>query len=130
MIPHFEHDSHAYFWALASLAFPEGRRENLQLPLASPVYHALLPPDEQLLCYDYLYYVCAHQVNYLFVYGYSGAYVHQPFEFEFEYSPAWRSVGQYLRWTPQLEAIAEAYVRTTLRAPEGSPVPPVSDVFT
>ncbi|KAL9716465.1 hypothetical protein Ac2012v2_000913 [Leucoagaricus gongylophorus] len=108
VIPHFEHDSHAYFWALASLAFPEGRRENLQLPLASPVYHALLPPDEQLLCYDYLYYVCAHQ----------------PFEFEFEYSPAWRSVGQYLRWTPQLEAIAEAYVRTTLGAPEGSPVPP------
>jgi len=74
VIPHFEHDNHAYFWALASLAFPEGRRENLQLPLASPVYHALLPPDEQLLCYDYLYYVCAHQVNYLFVYGYSGAY--------------------------------------------------------
>ncbi|KAJ3568045.1 hypothetical protein NP233_g5974 [Leucocoprinus birnbaumii] len=110
VIPHFEHDRHAYFWALASLAFPEGRQENLKPPLASPTHHVLLPPDEQLLCYDYLYYVCAHQ----------------PFEFEFDYSPAWRYVGQYLRWTPRLEAIADSYVRRTLGTPEGSPTPPVS----
>ncbi|KAF5352395.1 hypothetical protein D9756_005940 [Leucocoprinus leucothites] len=108
VIPHFEHDRHAYFWALASLAFPEGRQENLQPPLASPTNHALLPPDDQLLCYDYLYYACAHQ----------------PFEFEFDYSPAWRFVGQHLRWTARLEAIAETYVRATLGTPEGSPTPP------
>ncbi|KXN88805.1 hypothetical protein AN958_06674 [Leucoagaricus sp. SymC.cos] len=108
VIPHFEHDSHAYFWALASLAFPEGRQENLQMPLASPAHHVLLPPDEHLLCYDYLYYVCAHQ----------------PFEFEFDYSPAWRFVGQHLRWTPRLETIADIYVRATLGTPEGSETPP------
>jgi len=73
VVPHFEHDKHAYFWALASLAFPEGRQENLQPPLASPIHHAFLPPDEQLLCYDYLYYACAHQVSCLFVPVYSEA---------------------------------------------------------
>lgn len=66
VIPHYEHDQHAYFWAIATLGFPEARQENLQPPRESPSHHVLLPPDEQLLCYDYLYYVCAHQVRPIF----------------------------------------------------------------
>jgi len=66
-----------------------------------------LPPDEQLLCYDYLYYVCAQQ----------------PFEFNFDYSPAWRFVGQYMRWSPQLESLINQYARRTIGVPDDEPTP-------
>lgn len=61
LIPHFIHDLHSSFWSLAALAFPEGRATNLVPPLESPHSHVSLPPDEHLLCYDYLYYTCVHQ---------------------------------------------------------------------
>ncbi|KAF5385096.1 hypothetical protein D9615_001270 [Tricholomella constricta] len=93
VIPHFEHDVHSYFWSLAALAFPETRATNLVPPRESPTNHVLLPPDEQMLCYDYLYYVCANQ----------------PFEMEFDYSPAWRFVGKYLYWSSTIEKLANQY---------------------
>lgn len=62
VIPAYEHDQHTTFSALSTLAFPEGRAEYAGEPLASPVRQLKLPPDEQMLCYDYLYYVCANQV--------------------------------------------------------------------
>ncbi|KAG6890004.1 hypothetical protein C0995_012964 [Termitomyces sp. Mi166 len=61
VIPHLDGDVHSFFWSLAALAFPEARAENLVPPRESPNRHVLLPPDEQMLCYDYLYYVCANQ---------------------------------------------------------------------
>ncbi|KAG5342025.1 hypothetical protein C0989_005705 [Termitomyces sp. Mn162] len=61
VIPKYEHDQHSYFWSLAALAFPETRAANLVPPRESPDHHVLLPPDEQMLCYDYMYYVCANQ---------------------------------------------------------------------
>jgi len=67
LIPRYEHDQHASFSSLAALAFPETRAENLVEPRASPYHAVKLPPDEQVLCYDYLYYVSAHQV--LIIYG-------------------------------------------------------------
>ncbi|KAG6837668.1 hypothetical protein H0H93_004944 [Arthromyces matolae] len=107
VIPYFEHDAHAFFWSLAALAFPETRAANLVPPLESPAHHALLPPDEQLLCYDYLYFVCANQ----------------PYEMEFDYSPAWRFVGQHLFWSPSIEQLAYQYVRRAVGAPEDGPTP-------
>ncbi|PPQ99550.1 hypothetical protein CVT24_005338 [Panaeolus cyanescens] len=95
IIPAYEHDQHSSFAALSTLAFPEGRAEYGGDPLASPIRKLKLPPDDQMLCYDYLYYVCANQ----------------PFEFEFEFSPAWLHVGQFMRWTPRLQGIANEYVR-------------------
>lgn len=59
---------HSSFWSLAALAFPETRAANLLPPLESPQNHVMLPPDEHMLCYDYLYYVCANQVTDLFSY--------------------------------------------------------------
>ncbi|KAJ2930506.1 hypothetical protein H1R20_g6581, partial [Candolleomyces eurysporus] len=107
LIPNFEHDMHSTFWSLAVLGFPEGRRDNLVPPRESQHHHVMLPPDEQVLCYDYLYYVCAAQ----------------PFEFDFDYSPAWRYVGQYMRWTPQLEALVDHYVRRTIGVSDGEVTP-------
>jgi len=68
MIPNYEHDQHSSFWSLAALAFPETRKANLVPPSASPVQKVHLPPDEHLLCYDYLYYVAANQVHLVFSY--------------------------------------------------------------
>ncbi|KAF5323560.1 hypothetical protein D9611_005638 [Ephemerocybe angulata] len=98
LIPNFEHDQHSTFWSLAILGFPEGHKDNLVPPLESPRNHVLLPPDEQLLCYDYLYYLCAQQ----------------PFEFNFDFSPAWRFVGQHMRWTPQLDNLVDQYARRAI----------------
>lgn len=62
LIPDYEHDKCSTFWALARLSFPEERSRNLVDPLPSPQHQVKLPPDDHLLCYDYLYYACAQQV--------------------------------------------------------------------
>lgn len=108
LLPHFQHDPHASFWSLASLAFPEIRADNLLPPMPSRNDHVILPPDEQLLCYDYLYYVCANQ----------------PYEFDFDYSPAWRFVGQHMHWTPKLEHLRDEYVRKAIGLEEAQATPP------
>ncbi|KAJ7654723.1 hypothetical protein B0H17DRAFT_956880 [Mycena rosella] len=108
MIPNFEHDQFSTFWSLAALAFPAARAANLVTPLPSPQHRLSLPPDEHLLCYDFLYYVAAQE----------------PFEIGLDYSPAWRYVGQYMRWTAALEHLAETYVRKALRVDAHDPIPP------
>ncbi|KAJ7805164.1 hypothetical protein B0H14DRAFT_3771980 [Mycena olivaceomarginata] len=85
MIPNYEHDQHSTFWSLASLAFSEARNANLVPPLPSPQHRVSLPPDEQLLCFDFLYYVAAQENR----------------------SPAWRFVGQHMRWTVTLERLTD-----------------------
>jgi len=112
MTPGYEHDQHVTFWSLATLAFPTTRAANLVPPLPSPKHNLSLPPDEHLLCYDYLYYVSAHQ----------------PFEMEYDYSPAWRYVGQYMHWTPALEKLANDYVRQAVGTHENGPIPPFISV--
>ena len=54
---------HSSFSSLATLAFPEIRAEIAVEPRESAQNHVKLPPDEQLLCYDYLYYVCSQQAS-------------------------------------------------------------------
>ncbi len=62
-IPGYEHDPHAHFWSVASLLYSPERENNLKEPQPSKVHSAVLPPDEHLACFDYLYYVCAHTVR-------------------------------------------------------------------
>ncbi|KAF8922053.1 hypothetical protein CPB85DRAFT_1265699 [Mucidula mucida] len=107
LYPNYEHDSHATFWSLARLAYPETREASLVTPLPSP-NNVSLPPDEQLLCYDYLYYVCAQQ----------------PYEYDWEYSPAWRFVAQHMHFTPALEHLANIYINRAIGIPEDEPTPP------
>ncbi|OSD05608.1 hypothetical protein PYCCODRAFT_1464961 [Trametes coccinea BRFM310] len=113
LIPGYEHDSHSSFWSLAKLAFPDGRAEALSKPDENPTRpsegnQVILPPDEQLLCYDYLYYVCALE----------------PFEFEKDYSPLWREVMVHAHWTPFLEDLARQYLRRLFRLPPNADIPP------
>jgi len=111
MTPRGEGDKHASFWSLATLAFPEIRSNNLaSTNLPSPHHQVSLPPDDQVLCYDYLYYVGAQN----------------PFEWEMDYSPAWRFVGQHMRWNASMEKLAEEHARRAMKVPTGEPTPPVS----
>ncbi|KAJ7103060.1 hypothetical protein B0H15DRAFT_767901, partial [Mycena belliarum] len=112
MIPNYEHDQHSTFWGLATLGFPAARSANLVPPRPSPQHRHSLPPDDHLLCYDFLYYVAAQE----------------PFEIGLDYSPAWRYVGQHMRWTTALEQIADAYIRKTFGVMAHDPTPPFISV--
>ena len=66
--PGYEHDKTSRFWDLARLSFPDARRERLnsaettdQTP--SPILNAVEDPDQQMLCMDYLFYVCGSKVR-------------------------------------------------------------------
>ncbi|TFK99714.1 hypothetical protein BDV98DRAFT_623553 [Pterulicium gracile] len=100
LIPHFEHDPHASFWQLAPYAYPDARNAALAnfKPQPSPLHNATLPPDEHMVCYDYLYYVCGSQ----------------PYEYDYDYSPAWNNVVQHMHWVPSLQELADKYVRTAM----------------
>ncbi|KAG1884715.1 ARM repeat-containing protein [Suillus subluteus] len=75
----FKTQKEASFWSLASLGFPEACSSSLKLsPMnhPSPHHQLSLPPDDHVLCFDFLYYVSAHHT----------------WEWELDYSPAWRFV--------------------------------------
>lgn len=66
--PGYEHDKTSRFWDLARLSFPDARRERLnsaettdQTP--SPILNAVEDPDQQMLCMDYLFYVCGSKAR-------------------------------------------------------------------
>lgn len=64
MMPGNEHNKGASFWDLARLAYPEDREKSLgRNVLPSPLHNVQIPPDEHMLCYDYLYFVGASQVS-------------------------------------------------------------------
>lgn len=69
-----------------------------------------IDPDPQMMCIDYLYYTCAEKA----------------FEYEQDFSPAWRFVGRHLHWEPSLQKLALDYVRQTIGTPDHEPLPPVS----
>ena len=68
MYPENEADQHVTFFSLMALSFPQNRDPHLTTPSPSPLLQASLPPDEQLLCFDYLYYVGAFQVSFVFLF--------------------------------------------------------------
>ncbi|TFK56646.1 hypothetical protein OE88DRAFT_1730116 [Heliocybe sulcata] len=101
-------DDHASLWGLAALGFPDYRSRHLAAPRPSKQSGVLLAPDEQVMCFDILYYVS----------------VYEPFEYYREYSPAWRDVVSQMRWAKGLNDLAQGYIRRILAVPEGSHIPP------
>ncbi|KAJ7493298.1 hypothetical protein B0H11DRAFT_2228078 [Mycena galericulata] len=112
ILPEEDGDPHAGFWSLATLAFPETRSMNLRIPSVSPIHGVSLPPEEQMLCYDYLYYVGAHHI----------------YEWEADYSPAWRFVGRHMHWTPKILELAESYVREAFHVASNDSISPYISV--
>ncbi|KAJ7768862.1 hypothetical protein B0H16DRAFT_1518426 [Mycena metata] len=106
--PDAANEAHAKFTGLMALAFPEQRNRNLRTPSKSPLLGLSLPPNEQLLCFDNLYYTANVE----------------GFEFERDYSTAWRLVGKHLHWNPRIEEIARGYVRRTFGLGVEATIPP------
>ncbi|KAG8925142.1 hypothetical protein FRC01_010625 [Tulasnella sp. 417] len=100
--PEHPPDNHVSFSGLASILRPVGRAEALAAPSAknhtSLVPHLkdqFLPPDEQLACFDSLYFVASKE----------------GFEWERRHAPAWNLVGTEPRFNPTLDELASSYLR-------------------
>ncbi|KAH8110631.1 hypothetical protein DFH11DRAFT_1730083 [Phellopilus nigrolimitatus] len=112
MLPQFDNDPHTRFAPLAALTFPDGRARahlpaHAPFPATGGAGHAALP-DEQLACFDFPYYVGSANT----------------FEFNYDYSPAWRSVGTHAHWTPFIASLARDLVRRTFGLAPGAALPP------
>lgn len=99
-------NGHNSFWGLAELGYPEGRNQALGDSIKDK--KAVLP-DHRLMCFDHLYY----------------ASVWQPFEWEKEWSPAWRFVGRHFHFHPDVAKLAESYVRKAFHIAENAAIPKV-----
>jgi hypothetical protein len=84
---------------------PHGHFEFME---ASPLGQKL-PPEEQMTCFDYLYYMTSSS--------------EVAFEWENSWSPPWVQVAKYLRFTDDLVGIVEGYLRRVFVSTDG--IPPV-----
>jgi hypothetical protein len=107
------HDTHHTFMQLARLAHPATRARALgetgSRTAPAPQSSFVLAPDEQLLCFDFMYFVVAEET----------------YEWEHEWSPMWHTVLKHMRWTAALEEIRDAALRTLLGVSADEPIPPV-----
>ena len=65
------------------------------------------PPDDQLLCFDTIYYTAATS----------------PQEWWQPHAPVWNAVGRYARWNPEVTKLADAYIRDALAIEDGVRTP-------
>ncbi|KAG9032477.1 hypothetical protein FRB95_001452 [Tulasnella sp. JGI-2019a] len=83
-------------WELAKLGFHPGwlagTQENQPIDSEGPLKHRM-PPDEQLLCFDFLYYV----------------HVIRPWEWDEEYSPAWH-IASKMHFAPRMVQMANGHL--------------------
>ncbi|KAH8825674.1 hypothetical protein DL96DRAFT_1530298 [Flagelloscypha sp. PMI_526] len=101
-------DNHATFGSLARLGFPQGLAQAQGQTLPAPLSGQKVRPELQLMCVDYLYYTCSSET----------------YEFEKDYTPAWRFVGQHMHWHDSLLKLTSHYLEGIIgRAPNGE-LPP------
>ena len=151
LMPELPHDPHTSFWDLAVLSFPEGRKESLREPLESEVNKVRLPPDEQMLCYDYLYFVSAKRAS-LFLQDLLDCRTHERLFFSSRSSSIMttlrhgkasfsalpsrtsnsgprRYVGRHLRWSTRVQDLVDEYVRRTIGVAEEEKTPTVREAL-
>ncbi|KAG8976026.1 hypothetical protein FRC05_004657 [Tulasnella sp. 425] len=100
--PKYPPDTHVSFSGLASILQPAGRAEALAAPSAKNhtsfiprLKDQFHPPDEQLACFDNLYFVGSKDT----------------FEWEERHAPAWNLVGTEARFNPKLDDLASSYLK-------------------
>jgi len=103
-------DKHTAFWPLARLGFPNGHNDGIREhpdPFQSTGPGKFkIPPDQQLLCYDFLYYVAAAC----------------QWEWQEEYSPAWR-VASSIHFAPRMIDMANGYLKRLFGVQRTSDIP-------
>ncbi|KAG9086266.1 hypothetical protein FRC07_013137, partial [Ceratobasidium sp. 392] len=107
-------------WALASLSFSESRQRQLdwQRPRTFPALSGSgkkIDPDDQLLCFDLLYYTGLMELA-------------PAADFFADYSPFWSLVGTHLHWKPSLLDLANHYLRRHFGVTDNSLIPPFISV--
>ncbi|KAG8858396.1 hypothetical protein FRB96_005281 [Tulasnella sp. 330] len=107
---------HRSFHGVAALGFPDGRAEGIvqgdqahddPTPFPSPHKHVVLPPDHHLMCIDVAYFLGGNSA----------------FEWEKDYSPAWRFVGKHLRWSERVLRVVNTTLRKLWDVPEEQDIP-------
>ncbi|KAF7290976.1 hypothetical protein HMN09_01276300 [Mycena chlorophos] len=97
---------------LVALSFPEKHKENVQAQQQTLRGSTLLglktPPDEQLMCFDWLFNTCENA----------------PHDVLKDYSSTWRQIGQHLHFHPKIEGLAHEYLRKAFQLSVDQPVPP------
>ncbi|KZV74816.1 hypothetical protein PENSPDRAFT_625212 [Peniophora sp. CONT] len=107
LYPDRSNDRTARFWDMASLTYKYGRERSLVPPTPSKEHGVTLPPDEHLACFDYLYYSASTTAD----------------EFYTEISPAWRFVATHMHFTPELQNLADGYLRRMFGVTEDEDIP-------
>ena len=108
--PNDVHDDFVVFSKLVPYIFARSPLRGLfDLMSPSPLGHRL-PPDEQLTCFDHLYFITSSD---------------KLLEWEASWSPAWNSVGTHVRFNDKLVEIAKGYLLRAFNLSEGE-IPPVS----
>ncbi|KAH9485533.1 hypothetical protein JR316_0002443 [Psilocybe cubensis] len=104
-------ETHVVFPHLAALIYPID-------PIADPEsFRTLAPspgghwdtPESQLSCFDTMYYAT------------SGA---KAFEWQYSWSPVWRTVGRHVRFTREIEDLGYQYLSNVFGLDEAEEVPP------
>lgn len=108
-------DTHMKFSSLATLSHATSKNPNplswspLDPIIPSHGNKATLPPDEQLMCYDFLYRVSTTV----------------PFEWERDFSSAWNIVGKHAHWSDRIRSLTRQALAKTLEVIPREVMPPV-----
>ncbi|KAG8869692.1 hypothetical protein FRB98_002285 [Tulasnella sp. 332] len=102
--------NHLSSWRLAALGFHsgwlQGTQENQPMDSEGPLKHRM-PPDEQLLCFDFLYYVSTIR----------------PWEWDEEYNPAWQ-IASKMHFAPRMVRIANGMLMRVFNVQTDDDIPP------
>ncbi|KAF7290982.1 Lysophospholipase [Mycena chlorophos] len=112
--PGAEGDPWSRISVLIALAFPEIYKLAMasQQPAKSRHLGVELPPDQHLVCFDFLFSTVETMGNDLF----------------HDYSSVWRLIGQHLHFHPKVERLAQEQLRKMFHLSETEPIPPFISV--
>lgn len=102
-------DYHSTYAQLAGFLHTKTPFEQLGVESSpSRLHGTVLPPNKNLVCIDYLYFVCDVDM----------------YEYEKDYHPAWHFVGQHMHYIDYIANAAKAAITRAAGLPIGSEAPP------
>ncbi len=136
---HINHDMNLIkvnFIALVALSYPKTRAEAIEKPPYPPFPARssgnILPPDQQLECFDYTYdreCSISFALDWLITSSRSPVGMHEAYEWTYEWSPAWKKVGRYMYFAPWLEEVTHGMVKRALGIPDADELPLVRSLY-
>ncbi|KAF7290994.1 hypothetical protein HMN09_01278300 [Mycena chlorophos] len=100
--------------ALEMLGFPEMYEVAMRTQRPAKSWHlgVELPPDQQLMCFDWLFFAGEHRAADMY----------------YDYSASWRHAGQHLHFHPKIERLAREYTRQAMGLSADQTIPPFISV--